>query len=210
VCLPTTVAASGDPTNTLSDDLATVLEATGAEDAAIVGFSMGGGEVARYLSRHGAKRVRQAALISSVVPYMLQTPDNPEGTPQSTFDEIADGLRKDRAQFFATFIKSFYGVGLIERPVSAEVVEWTRAMAMSAGLLPTLACGQAFSSTDFRPDLPSFTIPTLIGVEWMRSAFYDGYGLGELLDKRYMLGFVFSSIFFGLVLERGVRGVVLR
>jgi non-heme chloroperoxidase len=147
--------------NTLSD-LATVLEATGAEDAAIVGFSMGGGEVARYLSRHGAKRVRQAALISSVVPYMLQTPDNPEGTPQSTFDEIADGLRKDRAQFFATFIKSFYGVGLIERPVSAEVVEWTRAMAMSAGLLPTLACGQAFSSTDFRPDLPSFTIPTLI------------------------------------------------
>ena len=153
---------SGYDYDTLADDLAAVLQATGAEDATLVGFSMGGGEVARYLSRHGGRGVRQAALISSVVPFMLQTPDNPEGAPQSTFDGMIGGILKDRAQFYATFFKSFYGYGVLERPVSAECLEWTRAMAMAAGLRPTLACVEAFSSTDFRPDLPAFRVPTLI------------------------------------------------
>lgn len=148
--------------DTLADDLADVLAATGAQDATLVGFSMGGGEVARYMSRHGGRGLKQAALISSVVPYMLQTEDNPDGTPQETFDGIMDGLRTDRPHFYASFIKSFYGVGLIERPVSAEMMEWTRAMAMMAGLRPTLACAQAFATTDFRPDLSSFHVPTLI------------------------------------------------
>ncbi len=160
---------SGQPWNgydydTLSDDLADVMAATGAEqDATIVGFSMGGGEVARYMSRHGGKGVIAAALIASVVPYMLQTDDNPHGTPQSTFDQIADGIRTDRAKFFHdTFVPQFYGVGMISSPVSQEQIDHSTALAMMAGLKPTLACAEAFGHTDFRPDLASFRVPTLI------------------------------------------------
>lgn len=148
--------------DTFADDLADVIGATGAEDAAIVGFSMGGGEVARYMSRHGGKGVRQAGLISSVVPYLLQTEDNPNGVPASTFDEMTEGMKKDRAHFFAGFFKDFYGVGLLQHPVSDEVLEWSRNLAMMAGLKPTLASAAAFATTDFRTDLAAFTIPTLI------------------------------------------------
>ncbi|HEU0065929.1 MAG TPA: alpha/beta hydrolase [Sphingomonas sp.] len=150
--------------DTLSDDLADVMQATGADhDAAIVGFSMGGGEVARYMSRHAGKGVIAAGLISSVVPFMLKTDDNPHGTPQSTFDQIADGIKKDRPNFFReTFAPHFYGVGYISSPVSDDVLDWSASMAMMAGLKPTLACAQAFGHTDFRPDLPAFRVPTLI------------------------------------------------
>ena len=89
--------------DTLADDLADVIAATKAEDASIVGFSMGGGEVARYMSRHDGKQVKQAGLISSVVPYMLKTDDNPDGVPQETFDEMTAGMKADRAAFFADF-----------------------------------------------------------------------------------------------------------
>lgn len=148
--------------DTLADDLATVIEKTGAKDATIVGFSMGGGEVARYMSRHGGKNLKQAALIASIVPYMLKTADNPNGVPKETFDEMTAGMKKDRAAFFGSFFKDFYGVGLVQHPVSGEVLEWSRAVAMSAGLQPTLACAAAFATTDFRPDLAAFNVPTLI------------------------------------------------
>ena len=85
--------------NTLADDLKTVIEQTGAKDATVVGFSMGGGEVARYLSRHGGKSVVKAALVSSAVPFMLKTDDNPDGTPQSTFDDITANIKKPRGLF---------------------------------------------------------------------------------------------------------------
>lgn len=153
---------SGYDYDTLADDLADVLEQTGAADATIVGFSMGGGEVARYMSRHGGKGVKQAALIASVVPYMLKTDDNPNGVPQATFDEMAAGMKKDRAHFFHDFFNDFYGVGWLESPVSQEVVEWSRAVSMTAGLKPTLACAEAFATTDFRSDLAAFKVPTLI------------------------------------------------
>ncbi len=150
--------------DTLSDDLADVMEETGVTgDATIVGFSMGGGEVARYMSRHGGKGVIAAGLISSVVPFMLKTDDNPEGTPQSTFDQIADGIREDRPKFFRhTFTPQFYGVGYISSPVSDDILDWSTALAMQAGLKPTLACAEAFGHTDFRPDLAAFQVPTLI------------------------------------------------
>ena len=155
---------SGYDYDTLADDLADVMEATGAkQDAAIIGFSMGGGEVARYMSRHGGKGVVAAGLISSVVPYMLQTPDNPDGVPQSTFDQISDGIREDREHFFRkTFMPQFFGVGYVTSPVSDEVLHGATRIAMMAGLKPTLACAQAFSHTDFRPDLPAFRVPTLV------------------------------------------------
>lgn len=148
--------------DTLADDLAAVIAETGATDATIVGFSMGGGEVARYMSRHGGKNVVQAALIASVVPYMLQTPDNPNGVPQTTFDQITAGLKADRAHFYTSFFKDFYGVGLVSHPVSNEVIDWSRNVAMLASFKATLGCANAFATTDFRPDLAAFNVPSLI------------------------------------------------
>jgi non-heme chloroperoxidase len=153
---------SGYDYDTLADDLARVIEETGARQATLVGFSMGGGEVARYLSRHGGRNVAQAVLIASIVPYMLKTADNPNGVEQATFDQMSASLKQDRAHFFANFFKDFYGVGLVSHPVSAEVIEWSRAVAMQASLKATLDCAKAFATTDFRPDLASFIVPTLI------------------------------------------------
>ncbi len=148
--------------DTLTDDLADVIEATGATDATLVGFSMGGGEVARYMSRHGGKGVVAAGLIASVVPYMLKTDDNPDGTPAEDLQQIGEGIRKDRYGFFQSFFKSFYGVGLIEHPVSQGTLDWAFAAQCLAGLKPILECANAFGTTDFRPDLPAFRVPTLI------------------------------------------------
>lgn len=148
--------------DTLTDDLATVIEETEAKDAAIFGFSMGGGEVARYMSRHGGKNIVQAGLIASVVPYMLKTPDNPDGTDQSVFDDMTKQMKEDRAKFFKSFYQDFYGVGYVTAPVSDEVVEQSWVITMQAGLKPTLECAKSFSSTDFRPDLSAFNVPTLI------------------------------------------------
>ncbi len=155
---------SGYDYDTLSDDLADVIEQTGAgDDATLVGFSMGGGEVARYMSRHDGKGVISAALVASVVPYMLKTDDNPDGTPQSTFDQITAGIKKDRAHFFRhTFVPQFFGAGVISSPVSDDVIDMATAIALQAGLKPTLACAEAFAHTDFRPDLSAFRVPTLI------------------------------------------------
>ena len=149
--------------DTLADDVAAILEDAGvSEPVALVGFSMGGGEVARFLTKQGANRVSKAVLISAVVPYMLQTDDNPNGVPQATFDEMAAGMKKDREHFFNGFFKDFYGVGPISSPVSDQVLMNSWRQSMLAGLRPTLAAAQAFATTDFRPDLASFTVPTLI------------------------------------------------
>ncbi|MCC6988058.1 MAG: alpha/beta hydrolase [Acidobacteria bacterium] len=148
--------------DTLADDLAAVIDATGADDITLLGFSMGGGEVARYLTRHGQARVRQAILVSSVVPYMLKTDDNPAGVEPRVFDGMATSMRADRAKFWTSFFADFYGVGVISQPVSDEVLAWSAAMAMQASVKATLACAAAFATTDFRADLASFTVPTLV------------------------------------------------
>jgi len=143
--------------DTLADDLAAVLEDTGAMSATLVGFSMGGGEVARYMSRHRGKNVVKAALISSVVPYMLKTADNPAGVDPAVFQKMTEGMKKDRAHFFGAFFKDFYG-----DKVSDEVLDWSCKVAMEASFKATLACANAFATTDFRPDLKAFAVPTLI------------------------------------------------
>jgi pimeloyl-ACP methyl ester carboxylesterase len=155
--------ADGYDYDTLADDLADVLDAAEIDsDATLIGFSMGGGEVARYMSRHGGKGIARIALVGAVVPYLLQADDNPDGVPQSVFDGIKDAIREDRAAFFETFFKSFYGVGFIAHPVSDALLHSSWITAMQAGLLPTLACVDAFSRTDFRPDLSAINVPTLI------------------------------------------------
>lgn len=148
--------------DTLSDDLAEIIAATNARDATLVGFSMGGGEVARYMSRHGGKNVVQTALIASIVPYMLKTSDNPHGVEQSSFDQITKAIQQDRPGFYAGFFKDFYGVTALSQSVSDECLEWTRSVAMQGCLKATLDCAKAFSSTDFRRELASFTKPTLV------------------------------------------------
>lgn len=153
---------SGYDYDTLADDLAAVIEQTGAKDAVVAGFSMGGGEVARYMSRHGGKSVSQAVLVSSVVPYMLKTKDNPDGTDQAVFEKMGEGMKEDRAKFFAGFFKDFFGINMLSHPVSAELLEWARSVSMQASLKATLECAKSFASTDFRPDLAAFKVPTLI------------------------------------------------
>lgn len=149
--------------DTFADDLADVMAACDvASDAALVGFSMGGGEAARYMSRHHGKGVSQIALISSVVPFLARDDSNPEGVPESALAEMAQGIRDDRAHFFVQFFKQFFGVGFVSKPVSAEVLDWAWGMAMQAGLHPTLAAAKAFATTDFRGDLAAITVPTLI------------------------------------------------
>lgn len=148
--------------DTLADDLASVVDYAGSGEVALVGFSMGGGEVARYMSRHRGQRVCKAALVSSVVPYMLRTDDNPNGVKQEVFDQMASGIAEDRPKFFANFFKDFFGVGLVSHPVSEERLRWAWTLAMQASLRSTLACAASFSTTDFRKDLSSFRVPTLV------------------------------------------------
>ncbi len=153
---------SGYDYDTLADDLAAVIDQTGAHDATLVGFSMGGGDVARYLSRHAGKGVAKAALVSSVVPFMLKTIDNPEGTEPSVFYAMAQGMTEDRAKFFGGFFKDFFGVGVLSQPVSDEMLHWARNVSMQAGLNATLGCAKSFATTDFRPDMAAFKVPTLV------------------------------------------------
>jgi pimeloyl-ACP methyl ester carboxylesterase len=153
---------SGYDYDVLADDLAAVVEQTGAKDAVLVGFSMGGGEVARYLSRHGGESVVQAILVSSVLPFRLKTGDNPAGTEQAAFDKTAVALNADRPSFLAGFFRCFFGADTARDPVSDELLEWARSVAMHASLKATLACLKSSSSTDFRDDLAAFDVPTLI------------------------------------------------
>lgn len=149
--------------DTFAEDVAAVLEDAGiGQPVAIAGFSMGGGEVARFLSRQRSHQVSHAVLIGSVVPYLLKSDDHPEGAPKEVFDGMIAGIRADRGEFFRGFFKDFFGTSFLAQPVSDAVLDDAWRQAMNAGLWPTVACVRAFSETDFRPDLEAFTMPTLI------------------------------------------------
>jgi non-heme chloroperoxidase len=148
--------------DTLADDLKAVLDTLDLQNVTLVGFSMGGGEVARYMSRHGGDRVSKVAFISSVTPYLLKTDDNPDGVDQSVFDEITENIQKDRADFLQTFGKQFYGVNLISKPVSQAHLDGDFARAYVSSHKATLDCANAFATTDFRNDLTQIHVPTLI------------------------------------------------
>lgn len=156
-------APTGYDYDTFSDDLADLIGHLGlTANIGIAGFSMGGGEIARYMSRHGGKGVSAVALVSSVVPYMLKTDDNPDGVPDATFQEMTEGMKTDYRKFFTGFFQDFYGVGLMSKPVPKEELEWAWETTMKAAQWATLKAAAAFAYTDFRPDLAHFKVPTLV------------------------------------------------
>lgn len=153
---------SGYDYDTLADDLKAVLDGLDLNDVTLVGFSMGGGEVARYMSRHHGARVSKVVFVSAVTPFLLKTADNPNGVDQSVFDKMIDGIKSDRAGFMETFGKQFFGVGLLSSPVSEGVLHQAWTLAMRGSLKATLDCARAFSETDFRADLAAIKVPALI------------------------------------------------
>ncbi|RYY15876.1 MAG: alpha/beta hydrolase [Cytophagaceae bacterium] len=147
--------------DTLADDLKAVLDELDLQNVTLVGFSMGGGEVARYMSRHNGARVARVAFISAVTPFMLKTADNPSGVDKSTFDDMITNLGKDRFGFLSDFGKKFYGQGVLSHPVSQGVLDWTAMLAFPASPRATSQCVKSFGETDFRRDMGAINVPAL-------------------------------------------------
>jgi len=153
---------NGNDMDTYADDLAKLVEALDLKDAVHVGHSTGGGEVARYIGRHGSKRVAKAILISAVPPLMLKTPANPKGLPIETFDQLRSAVQADRAQFFKDLSAPFYGANRPNNTVTQGLRDsfWLQGMIMS--IKGAYDCIKAFSETDFTEDLKKFDVPTLV------------------------------------------------
>ena len=153
---------SGNDMDTYADDLATLVEKLDLKAAIHVGHSTGGGEVARYIGRHGTKRVAKAVLIGAIPPLMLKTPANPGGTPIEAFNQLRAGVQADRSQFFKDFTMPFYGYNRPGARVSEGVRESFWLQAMMAGLPAAFFCIKAFSETDLTEDLKKIDVPTLV------------------------------------------------
>ena len=153
---------NGNDMDTYADDLATLVETLNLKDAIHVGHSTGGGEVARYIGRHGSKRVAKAVLISAVPPLMLKTPANPGGLPMEAFDEIRASVLADRSQFWKDLSAPFYGANRPGAKVSQGLRDSFWLQGMQAGHKAVFDCIKAFSETDFTEDLKKFDVPTLI------------------------------------------------
>lgn len=153
---------TGHHMDTYADDLAQLVEHLDLHDAVLVGHSTGGGEVTRYLGRHGTGRVSKAVLLGAVPPLMLQTDANPGGLPRSAFDAIRDGVASDRAQFYADLALPFYGANRDNSTVSAGILHDFWRISMQAGLKAAYDCIVQFSETDFTADLQEIDIPVLV------------------------------------------------
>lgn len=154
---------NGNDMDTYADDLAELIETLDLKDAVLVGFSAGGGEVARYIGRHGTKRVAKAALIAAVPPLMLRTAANPGGLPIEKFDEIRHACLADRSQFYQDLASGpFFGANRPGAKVSQGMIDTFWHQGVMAGHKNTFDCIKAFSETDFTEDLKKFDVPTLI------------------------------------------------
>lgn len=155
-------ASSNNDMNGYADDLAAVIETLDLKNITLVGHSTGGGEVVRYLARHGTKRATKAVLIGAVPPIMLKTAANPEGLPIDVFDGLRASVIKDRAQFYREFAVPFYGANREGAKVSQGTLDAFWRLSMQAGLKNAYECIKAFSETDFTDDLKKIDIPTLL------------------------------------------------
>ena len=153
---------TGNDMDGYADDLAAVIEALDLHDATLVGHSTGGGEVARYIGRHGTSRVVKAVLLSAVPPIMLKSDANPEGLPMEVFDGLRESVVKDRSQFFKDLAVSFYGANRAGAQVSRGVLDQFWLWGMQAGLKGAYESIKAFSETDFTWDLRQIDVPTLV------------------------------------------------
>jgi len=155
-------ASSGNDMNGYADDLAALIDALDLRDITMVGHSTGGGEVARYIGRHGTKRVAKAVLIAAVPPIMLKSAANPEGLPIEVFDSLRSALVKDRSQAYRDFAPAFFGANRPGSQVSQGTLDQFWLWSMQAGLKNSYESIKAFSETDFTEDLGKFDIPTLV------------------------------------------------
>lgn len=153
---------NGNEMDTYADDLAKLVEALDLKQAVHIGHSTGGGEVARYIGRHGTKRVAKAVLIGAVTPLMLKTATNPDGLPIDVFDQIRRNVLRDRSQFFQDLTAPFYGANRAGSKISQGLRDSFWLQGMQGGFKGIFDCIKAFSETDFTEDLKKFTIPTLI------------------------------------------------
>jgi len=155
-------ASSGNDMNGYADDLAAIIEALDLRSATLIGHSTGGGEVTRYIGRHGSKRVAKVVLIAAVPPIMLKTPANPEGLPMEVFDGLRAGLLKDRSQFYRDLAIQFYGANRPGAKVSQGTLDQFWLWSMQAGLKNAYESIKAFSETDFTEDLKKIDVPALV------------------------------------------------
>jgi non-heme chloroperoxidase len=153
---------NGNHMDTYADDLAAIVEALDLHDVIHVGHSTGGGEVARYIGRHGTKRVAKAVLISAVTPLMLKTPANPKGLPIEAFDKLRTAVKTDRSQFFKDLSEPFYGANRPGSKVSQGLRDSFWLQGMQCSLKAAYDCIEAFSESDFTEDFKKFDVPTLI------------------------------------------------
>ena len=155
-------ASFGNDMDGYADDLAAVIEGLHLSDVTMVGHSTGGGEVARYIGRHGTKRVAKVVLIAAVPPLLLKSANNPEGLPIDLFDSLRSALASDRSQFYKDFAQLFYGANRPGAKVSQGLLEQFWLWSMQAGLKNSYESIKAFSETDFTEDLKKFDVPTLV------------------------------------------------
>lgn len=152
----------GNDINQYADDLALLIETLDLRDLILVGHSTGGGEVARYIGRHGSDRVAKVVLVGAVPPLMLQTPVNPEGTPMAAFDGIRSGVAGNRSQFFKELAVPFYGLHCDEVESNAGLIDSFWLMGMQGGVKGQYDCVRAFSEVDYTADLLAIDKPTLL------------------------------------------------
>jgi non-heme chloroperoxidase len=153
---------SGYDYDTMATDLKALIDELGLDKVTLVGFSMGGGEVARYIGKYGTSKIDKVVLVSSVVPFMLKTADNPDGVPEDVFVEFITKIQDDRPAFMVDFLKQFFGIGMLKRPVSQSFLDAALTEVMKGSGKATTDCVFSFARTDFRADIKKIDIPTLV------------------------------------------------
>ncbi|WP_300601251.1 alpha/beta hydrolase [Niabella sp.] len=148
--------------DSLAADLDALMVALDLQDVTLVGFSMGSGEVARYLKKYGHSRVSRVVLISPVLPFLMKTAGNPDGVDAAVFSAMISGVKTDRIGFLETFMNDFFGTSLLNKPVGKPLQEYYRGLASCAAPHATVHCVTSFSATDFGPDLDAMDLPVLL------------------------------------------------